>query len=118
MFSFKVQGRIGSINQYKNNVVRVAVAAERIVQGRSDNYTATEWAPCVSFDPALNKKLMATLSVGQNVTIEGLVVPRPRDRDAEKKVFDLTLEIQGFSPGAKPRTQTSEHPVAAQPAST
>ena len=116
MFSFKVQGRIGSINEYKNNVVRISVAAERIVQGRSDNYTATEWAPCVSFDPALNKKLMSALSVGQNVTIEGIVVPRPRDKNAEKKIFDLTLEIQSFSAGARPRAQT-EQPAAEQTAS-
>ncbi len=86
MFTFKVQGRIGSINEYKNNVVKISVAAERVVQGRSDNYTATEWAPCVSFDPELNKKLMASLVVGQNVTLEGLVVPRPRDKNAEKMI--------------------------------
>ncbi len=117
MFSFKVQGRIGSINEYRNNVVRISVAAERIVQGRTDNYTATDWAPCVSFDPALNKKLIAGLSVGQNVTLEGIVVPRPRDKNAEKKIFDLTLEIQSFSPGAKPRAKSADQPAAEHAAS-
>jgi hypothetical protein len=108
MFRFTVQGRIGSINEYKNNVVRISVAAERIVQGRSDNYTATEWAPCVSFDPSLNKKLMAGLSVGQNVTFEGQIVPRLRDKNAEKKVYDLSLEILNFTAGARPKAKTEK----------
>jgi hypothetical protein len=108
MFRFTVQGRIGSIKEYKNNVVRVSVAAERIVQGRSDNYTATEWAPCVSFDPNMNRKLMADLSVGQNVTIEGIIVPRPRDKNAEKKIFDLSLEIVSFQPGARPKAKAAK----------
>jgi hypothetical protein len=48
-FRFTAQGRIGSIKEYKNNVVRVSVAAERIVQGRSDNYTATVKATVLMF---------------------------------------------------------------------
>lgn len=114
MFSFKIQGRVGSINEYRNNVVRISVASERIVQGRSDNYTATEWAPCVSFDPVLNKKLAAALVIGQNVTLEGIIVPRPRDKNAEKKIFDLSLEILSFSPGAKPRAKSDNQSASEQ----
>jgi hypothetical protein len=103
MFRFTAQGRIGSIREYKNNVLRISVASERIAQGRTDSYTATEWAACVSFDPKLNKRLLADLVVGQNVTFEGLIVPRPRDKNAEKKIFELTLEISSFQPGARPK---------------
>jgi hypothetical protein len=106
MFSFKVQGRIGAINEYVRNVVRISVAAERIVEGKSDNYTATEWMGCVSFDANLNKKLMAALAVGQNVTLEGRIIPRVRDKNAEKKIYDPALEILSFSAGAKPRAKS------------
>jgi len=103
MFRFTVQGRIGSINEYKNNTVSISIAAERLIEGREGQFTATEWMRCVSFDPALNKRLLADLEKGQTVTLEGRIVPRIRDKQAEKKLYEPTLEITHFQRGAKPK---------------
>lgn len=103
MFRFTVQGRIGSINEYKNNTLSISVAAERLIEGREGQFTATEWMRCVSFDPELNKRLLTDLEKGQTVTLEGRIVPRIRDKNAAKKLYEPTLEITHFQRGAKPK---------------
>ena len=108
MFRFTANGRVGSINQYKNNTVSISLAADRIVEGRDGQFTATEWIRCVSFDADLNKRLLTDLDKGQSVTLEGRLVPRVRDKNPDKKVYETTLEITGFKPGAAPKAQSAQ----------
>jgi hypothetical protein len=109
-FRFIVEGRIASINEYKNNVLRVAVTAARAIQGRNEPHAVIDWAPCISFDPLLNKRLMSELSIGQKVTFKGLIVPRWLDKGAAKKIHMLTLEIVSFE--AVPRPTPSADAIA------
>ncbi len=113
MFRFTAQGRIGSINQYKNNTVSISLAADRLVEGRDGQFTTTEWIRCVSFDADLNKRLLTDLDKGQSVTLEGRLVPRVRDKTADKKVYETTLEITGFQRGEKPRALSARTPAEA-----
>ncbi|QGZ94905.1 single-stranded DNA-binding protein [Terricaulis silvestris] len=103
MFRFTVQGRIGSINEYRSNTLSISVAADRLVEGRDGQYTATEWMRCVSFDAELNKQMLVELEKGQLVTFEGRLVPRVRDKSADKKTYETALEITSFQRGAKPK---------------
>lgn len=107
MFRFTVQGRIGSINEYKNHTLSISVAADRLIEGRDGQYTATEWMRCVSFDPELNRQMLTELEKGQLVTLEGRIVPRIRDRSAEKKLYEPTLEIIRFERVAKPKSKAN-----------
>ncbi|MBX3428153.1 MAG: single-stranded DNA-binding protein [Hyphomonadaceae bacterium] len=100
MFRFTLQGRIGRIEELKNNTLRISLAADRIVEGQSDTWTKTEWLGAVSFDQALNTKMLTELEKGQSVTLEGRIVPRMRERDG-RKLYDQTFEITGFQRGAK-----------------
>lgn len=120
MFRFTVQGRIGAINEYTHNTLSISVAADRLVEGRDGQYTATEWLRCVSFDADLNKEMLIALEKGQLVTFEGRIVPRVRDRNADKKLYEPTLEILRFDRGAKPkangRAKSTPAETAAAPA--
>ncbi|KAF0177872.1 MAG: hypothetical protein FD160_2438 [Caulobacteraceae bacterium] len=115
MFRFAAQGRIGSINEYRNSTLSISIAAERLVEGRDGQFTATEWMRCVSFDPALNKQMLIDLEKGQTVQFEGRLVPRVRDKSATSKIYDTTLEIASFKRTSKPKAK-AEKPVAAEPA--
>lgn len=103
MFRFTTQGRIGSINEYKNDTLRISLAADRLVEGNDGQWTKTEWMACVSFDPALNKEMLSDLEVGQSVILEGRLVPKLRDKSAEKKLYDPMLEITRFQRVSKPK---------------
>lgn len=115
MFRFSVQGRIGSINEYRSNTLSISIAAERLAEGRDGSFTLTEWMRCVSFDPALNKQMLIDLEKGQTVLFEGRLVPRVRDKSATPKIYDTTLEITSFKRISKPKAK-AEKPAAAQPA--
>lgn len=115
MFRFTVQGRIGVINEYRNNTLSISIAADRLVEGRDGQYTATEWLRCVSFDADLNKEMLSVLEKGQMVSFEGRIVPRVRDKQAEKKIYEPTLEIQRFERGAKPRANGRSKPAQSAP---
>ena len=108
MFRFTANGRVGSINQYKNNTVSISLAADRLLEGRDGQFTVTEWIRCVSFDADLNKRLLTDLEKGQSVTLQGRLVPRLREKTTDKKVYETTLEITGFERGAKPRSQSEQ----------
>ena len=103
MFRFTAQGRIGSINEYKNNTLRISLAADRLVEGDDGQWTKTEWLACVSFDPALNKDMLSDLDIGQTVILEGRIVPKLRDKTADKKLYDPMLEITRFQRISKPK---------------
>ena len=113
MFSFKIQGRIGRIDQLKNNTVRISVAADRLVEGNDGQWTKTEWLSCVSFDPAFNEKQLTDLEKGQAVTLEGRIVPRTRVQEG-KRLYEQTLEITRIQRGAK--AKASERNNSTQPA--
>ena len=106
MFRFTAQGRIGRIQELAKGALRISVAAERIVEGKSNTWTQTEWLGCISFDAELNKRMLTDLEVGQNVTLEGRLVPRDREVDG-KKLYDTTMEITGFQRGAKPSAKAN-----------
>jgi single-stranded DNA-binding protein len=103
MFNFSVQGRIGSINEHRNNALAISLAAERLAENKDGQYTKTEWVRCVSFDAALNKAMLEALEVGQTVTLEGRIVPKLRDKNAAQSLYDPMLEITRFARGAKPK---------------
>lgn len=100
MFRFTAQGRIFRIQELKSNTLAITVVADRIVEGREDTWTATEYLGCVSFDADLNKRMLIELEKGQSVTLEGRLVPRKRMVEG-KPVYDTTIEITGYSRGAK-----------------
>lgn len=100
MFRFTLQGRIGRIEEFKNNTLKVSVATDRIVEGQSDTWTKTEWLAAVSFDPALNAQMLTELEKGQSVTLEGRIVPRTREHEG-RRIYDQTFEITRFQRGAK-----------------
>lgn len=110
MFRFSAQGRIGSINQHRNNTLSVAIAADRIAEGRDGAFTLTEWMRCVSFDPALNKQMLTDLDKGQIAQFEGRLVPRVRDKNATPKVYETILEVTAFKRISKPSAK-AEKPV-------
>jgi single-stranded DNA-binding protein len=108
MFRFSAQGRIGSINQHRNNTLSISIAAERLANGRDGSFTLTEWMRCVSFDPALNKQMLIDLEKGQTVLFEGRMVPRVRDKNATTKIYDTTLEITAFKRISKPKAKAEK----------
>ncbi|MES1197554.1 MAG: hypothetical protein ABUL55_02905, partial [Pseudomonadota bacterium] len=87
MFRFTVQGRVGRIDELKNNTVRISIAADRLVEGNDGQWTKTEWLGCVSFDPELNKQLLTELDKGHSASLEGRIVPRTRVVDG-RNVYD------------------------------
>ena len=87
MFRFTLQGRIGRIQELQKNTLRISLAADRLVEGRDGQWTATEWLSCVSFDAALNTQMLIELEKGQSVTLDGRIVPRVREVDANVEAW-------------------------------
>ena len=116
MFRFQVQGRIGAINEYKNNTLRISVASDRLVEGNDGQWTKTEWLGCVSFNAELNAQMLTQLEKGQSVSLEGRIVPRTRER-GDQKIYDHSFEITRFQLQSKPKAaRKTEHAGASAPA--
>jgi single-stranded DNA-binding protein len=92
MFRFTLTGRVGRIEQVKGDaaIVRISLAADRLVEGKDGAWTKTEWVSAVSFDEKLNRELLAALEVGQSVTLDGRIEPRKR------QVGDATITDHSF----------------------
>lgn len=103
MFRFTLQGRIGRIEQVKGTaaIVRLSLAASRLVEGKDGAWSKTEWLSVVSFDEKLNAQLLAELEVGQTASLEGRIEPRKR-QVGEAKVSDHTFVLTKFERLAKP----------------
>ena len=85
MFRFTLTGRIGRIEQVKGDaaIIRISLAADRLVEGKDGAWTKTEWVSAVSFDETLNRELLTALAighlqVGMAVTLDGRIEPRKR----------------------------------------
>ena len=104
MFSFTIQGRIGRIDQVKGTdaIVRVSIAADRIVESQDGAWTKTEWLNCVSFDRALNTRMLTELEVGQSVTLDGRIEPRKREVEG-RKITDHSFVVTRFDRASKPK---------------
>lgn len=104
MFRFTIQGRIGRIDQVKapDAVIRIAIAADRLVEGQDGAWTKTEWLNCVSFDRALNTRMLTELEVGQSVTLDGRIEPRKREV-GDRKITDHSFVITRFDRLSKPK---------------
>lgn len=115
MFRFTLQGRIGRIDQVKGTsaIVRVSVAADRLVEGQDGSWTKTEWLSAVSFDRALNEKMLVELEVGQSVTLDGRVEPKKR-QVGDINIYDQSFVITRFERLSKPKANGKTKP--AQPA--
>ena len=92
MFRFTLTGRIGRIERVKGDatIIRISLAADRLVEGKDGAWTKTEWVSAVSFDEKLNRELLAALEVGQSVTLDGRIEPRKR------QVGDATITDHSF----------------------
>lgn len=103
MFRFTLTGRIGRIEQVKGNatIVRISLAADRIVDGKDGAWTKTEWVSAVSFDEKLNRELLGTLEVGQSVTLDGRIEPRKR-QVGEATISDHSFVLTKFERLSKP----------------
>ena len=103
MFRFTLTGRIGRIEQVKGNatIVRISLAADRIVDGKDGAWTKTEWVSAVSFDEKLNRELLGTLEVGQSVTLDGRIEPRKR-QVGEATITDHSFVLTKFERLSKP----------------
>lgn len=104
MFRFTIQGRIGRIDQVKapDAVIRVSIAADRIVEGQDGAWTKTEWLNCVSFDRALNQRMLTELEGGQSVTLDGRIEPRKREV-GDRKITDHSFVVTRFERLSKPK---------------
>ena len=104
MFRFTIQGRIGRIDQVKapDAVVRISIAADRIVEGQDGAWTKTEWLNCISFDRALNQRVLTELEVGQSVTLDGRIEPRKREV-GDRKITDHSFVVTRFERLSKPK---------------
>jgi single-stranded DNA-binding protein len=103
MFRFTLQGRIGRIEQVKGTaaIVRISLAADRLVDGKDGAWTKTEWVSAVSFDEKLNRELLAALEVGQSVTLDGRIEPRKR-QVGEATITDHSFVLTKFERQSKP----------------
>lgn len=117
MFRFTLTGRIGRIEQVKGNaaIVRISLAADRLIEGKDGAWTKTEWVSAVSFDEKLNRELLTALEVGQSVTLDGRIEPRKR-QVGEAKVTDHTFVLTRLEPLAKPSARSSTSKAAAKAA--
>ena len=115
MFRFTLQGRIGRIDRVKGTdaIVRVSLAADRLVEGQDGAWTKTEWMSAISFDQALNEKMLAQLDVGQSVKLEGRIEPKKR-QVGDINIYDQSFVIARFELLSKPKTNGKAKP--AQPA--
>ena len=104
MFRFTLQGRIGRIDRVKGTdaIVRVSLAADRLVEGQDGAWTKTEWMSAVSFDQAFNEKMLIDLDVGQSVTLEGRIEPKKR-QVGEVNIYDQSFVITRFERLSKPK---------------
>jgi single-stranded DNA-binding protein len=103
MFRFTLQGRIGRIEQVKGDatIVRISLAADRLVEGKDGAWTKTEWVSAVSFDEKLNRELLAALEVGQSVTLDGRIEPRKR-QVGEATITDHSFVLTKFERQTNP----------------
>lgn len=107
MFHFTAQGRIGRIDRLptKNagdaSIVRVSVVTDHQVQGQHGAWTKTEWLNAVSFDPALNEKLLSELEVGQSAALDGRIETRRR-AVGDRNITDFSFVITRFAPLLQP----------------
>jgi hypothetical protein len=102
MFRFTLQGRIGRIEQVKGDatIVRISLAADRLVEGRDGSWTKTEWLSVVSFDETLNRDLLTALEVGQSAKLDGRI--EPRKRQVEATITDHSFVLTKFERLSKP----------------
>lgn len=110
MFRFTAQGRIFRIQELKSNTLSITLVADRIVEGRDDTWTATEYLGCISFDAELNRQMLTDLEKNQNVTLEGRLIPRKRMVN-DKPVYDTTMEITGYKRISKPKANGKHAPA-------
>lgn len=105
MFRFTLQGRIGSLTQVKGTaaIVRVSLAADRLVEGRDGAFTKTEWLSAISFDTALNEKMLTELDVGHSVTLDGRIEPKKR-QVGDVMIYDQSFVITRFERLSKPKS--------------
>ena len=103
MFRFTLTGRIGRIEQVKGNatIVRISLAADRLVEGKDGAWTKTEWVSAVSFDEKLNREVLNALEVGQSVTLDGRIEPRKR-QVGEATITDHSFVLTKFERLSKP----------------
>jgi single-stranded DNA-binding protein len=103
MFRFTLTGRIGRIEQVKGDaaIIRISLAADRLVEGKDGAWTKTEWVSAVSFDEKLNRELLTALEIGQSVTLDGRIEPRKR-QVGEATITDHSFVLTKFERLAKP----------------
>jgi Single-strand binding protein family len=106
MFRFTLQGRIGRIDRVKGTdaIVRVSLAADRLVEGKDGQWTKTEWLSAISFDQGFNEKMLLELDVGQSVTLEGRIEPKKR-QVGDVAIYDQSFVITRFQLLSKPKTK-------------
>lgn len=114
MFRFSVQGRIGRLEPVKGlaEILRLSIAADRLVDGANGQWTKTEWLSIVCFDRTLNERLLTELEVGHNVAIEGRVEPRKRPL-GDKMITDHSFVLTSFSLLSKPKPAAKTKAAAA-----
>lgn len=97
MFRFTAEGRIGRLERAKGNpgVARLSVTAPRYADHQNRNTIRLEWLACVCFDATLTDRIMRDLSVGDRVTLEGRIEPRPRQL-GDLRIIDHTFVVTGF----------------------
>jgi single-stranded DNA-binding protein len=103
MFRFTLTGRVGRIEQVKGTtaIVRISLAADRLVEGKDGAWTKTEWVSAVSFDEKLNRELLTALEIGQSVTLDGRIEPRKR-QVGEATITDHSFVLTKFERLSKP----------------
>ena len=114
MFRFTAQGRIGRIDQVKgtSEIVRVSVAADRLVEGKDGTFTMTEWLSLISFDRPQNEKMLTELEIGQTLKVDGRVEPRKREVNGQT-IYDHSFVITSYERLSAPKAKKAK---AAPPA--
>lgn len=109
MFRFTAQGRIGRIDQVKgtSEIVRVSVAADRLIEGKDGAFTKTEWLGLISFDKAQNEKMLIALEVGQSIKVDGRVEPRKREQNGQT-IYDHSFVITSFERLSAPKAKKAK----------
>lgn len=112
MFRFTAHGRIGRIDQPKGTgaIVRISVAADRLVEGQDGQWTKTEWLNAVCFDTALNEQMLTELEVGQSVNLDGRIETRRREV-GDRKISDYNFVITRFERLSKPKANGKPKPA-------
>lgn len=109
MFRFTAQGRIGRIDQVKgtSEIVRVSVAADRLVEGKDGAFTKTEWLSLISFDRPQNEKMLTELEVGQSIKVDGRVEPRKREVNGQT-IYDHSFVITSYERLSAPKAKKAK----------